>query len=305
MINKNNIPVRKKSLKNQNLFAAKKQKQKFKFEKRKKRVPKLRGRFKWWKNKKKIHRKKLLWWEKKKKYKLPKKYKSLVLIKMLNRQEQNKRISLKNQFKYTLYVKQAFKLFYGNLKEKTLKNFCIKLVNKKNKLTRIISFLESRLDSVLVRLNFAPNFKIARIWIKMGSVVVNQQINKNCYYTVKKYDQIALNTKILNKSFYLIQQKYDNLCWRYKALYRKRKNSFLKNFWKYKKFKNLKNQWSRSFIFFYNFTKAFIVNYNTFTAIKIEENKDLKTLKFNIFLKNFRNSDRLFRIILAHYLNKK
>tara|TARA_B110000027_G_C15990271_1_gene242853 strand:+ start:380 stop:523 length:144 start_codon:yes stop_codon:yes gene_type:complete len=47
MINKNNIPVRKKSLKNQNLFAAKKQKQKFKFEKRKKRVPKLRGRFKW------------------------------------------------------------------------------------------------------------------------------------------------------------------------------------------------------------------------------------------------------------------
>jgi hypothetical protein len=46
----------------------------------------------------------------------------------------------------------------------------------------------------------------------MGSVVVNQQINKNCYYTVKKYDQIALNTKILNKSFYLIQQKYDNLC---------------------------------------------------------------------------------------------
>ena len=297
--------IKKKILKNEKVFSARKKKKGFKFAIKRNVIKKLGGRFKWWEKKKIKKKKRETWWEKKKKYKLPKKYKPLILLKMFNRQEKNKRLSVKSIFKYTLYVKQAFKLFYGNLKEKTLKNFCIKLINKNNKLTKIINFLESRLDSTLVRLNFAPNFKIAREWIRLGGVVVNKDIKKNSSYKVKKFDSISLNTKIINQSFFYIQKKYSNICWRYKALFRKRKNGFLRNFWKYKKFKNSKTKWARSFFFFLNFTKSFIINYNTLTAIKIKEENNVKGLKFNIFLKNFRNSNKLFKIILAHYLNKK
>jgi len=146
---------------------------------------------------------------------------------------------------------------------------------------------------------------VARVWIKIGGVTINNKIIKNISYRVKKDDKIALNNKTINQSFYYIRKKFNNVCWRYKALFRKRKNGFLKNFWKYKKYKNSKTKWARSFIFFFNFSKSFIVNYNTLSAIKIKENVNLKDLKFNLFLKNFRNSDKLFRTILAHYLNKK
>jgi len=95
---------------------------------------------------------------KKRKYKFPKKYKALVLLRVLNRQDKNKRISLKNQFKYTLYIKQAFKLFYGNLKEKTLKKFCINLIHKNNKLTKIINFFRITIRFNPSKIKFCTKF---------------------------------------------------------------------------------------------------------------------------------------------------
>jgi ribosomal protein S4 len=168
-----------------------------------------------------------------------------------------------------------------------------------------VNFLESRLDCALVRLHFAPNFKVARQWIKNGGVCVNNKILKNVNYRVQVNDKIALNTLTVNVAFYLIQKKYDNLCWRYKVFFRRRRKGYLKNFWKYKKLKFSKTAWARSFVFFYNFPTNYTVNYNTFSAIQTSREFNILNLRLNKYLNNFKKTDKLFRIVLSHYLNKK
>lgn len=266
---------------------------------------KLKGNFKFWNRKQLIRKKKLSWWEQKKKLNIPKKYKALKLLSIINKQEKKKKRNIKKHFKYTLIIKQAVKLFYGNYKEKNIERFCHDLIKKKKKITLLINYFESRLDCTLVRLQFSTTFKKAQEWIKKGGVLINDKIITNLNYRVKINDKISLNTLVINEAFFLIQKKYDNLCWRYKIAIRKRKKGYIRKYWKYKKIKFTKLAWARSFFYFFNFTKIFVVNYNIFSAIKIKDNKSSTDLKFNSFLKSFKKSDKLFKIILTHYLNKK
>ena len=73
-----------------------------------------------------------------------------------------------------LEAKQKMKFYYGNMNERQFRNIYRKAIQKKGNTTEnLVSFLESRLDTVIYRAKFAPTVFSARQLINHGHVKVN------------------------------------------------------------------------------------------------------------------------------------
>lgn len=127
--------------------------------------------------------------------------------------------------------KRSFLLFYGGLSKKYLKSIVNKSIKKSNILSNSIksdvlleSFLEQRLDVILLKSNFVLSIRNARQLIVHGKVLVNERIVKNNSFIVKTGDKITFQKKIhkvvqyyiLKSSFWPIppshlQVSYSNL----------------------------------------------------------------------------------------------
>ena len=120
--------------------------------------------------------------------------------------------SFQKNFKKNLLERKIFNLFYGGIQKKYLKTNINKIKKTKYKNLQtfrhnILKFLESRLDTILYRANFALSIKSARQLILHGHVIVNGLTVRTQSYRVKPKDliEIALN----KKSRHLIKKNID------------------------------------------------------------------------------------------------
>ena len=109
----------------------------------------------------------------------------------------------KRKFLLKLLNKQSFSLFYGSLKNKSLKKL-ISLSSRKGKIRKeytknhLLNKLESRLDTVLYRSHFVKSFREARYLLKHGHILLNGHKVTNCDYLLQKGDLIYVSPSIRN-----------------------------------------------------------------------------------------------------------
>lgn len=114
--------------------------------------------------------------------------------------------SFQKKFKTNLLERKTFNLFYGGLRKNYFKKK-IKIIKKTNSRKQLLNFLESRLDIILYRANFALSIKNARQLILHGHVLVNELPVKICSYTVETNDLIKIVQE--KKSYELIKKNID------------------------------------------------------------------------------------------------
>ena len=154
------------------------------------------------------HRKKLLGFKKKKWELLVKSYinKRLKWYKRFkpNNQHQyivtkypNRGTSLKKNCRDTLQSMKRFRLFYGDLRKKVIKNQIHKLIKKsfKNRNIAFIELFEKRLDTVLYRAKFCPSVRNSQQLITHGKVLVNNKETKTKSYILKPGDLVSVKSK--------------------------------------------------------------------------------------------------------------
>ena len=105
-------------------------------------------------------------------------------------------------FKQNLITKKSFNLSYGYLGEKYLKMLAFKSSSKSNQISNKInlknffsSYLEKRLDVILVRSNLVLSIRNARQLITHGHVFVNETMVKENAFSLKKGDVITFSKK--------------------------------------------------------------------------------------------------------------
>lgn len=134
--------------------------------------------------------------------KLKNSYKNLWGLKL---KDKYRSVSYKRRKKSTSYgklldIKQSFKFFYSNVNERLLKNYIKCSVKSPSKTTdKLISILESRLDSVLFRSCLVSSFQEARHYINHGFVTVNNKTITLPNVKLSKGDIIKLSIKQFNK----------------------------------------------------------------------------------------------------------
>ena len=95
-----------------------------------------------------------------------------------------------------LEAKQKMKFYYGNMNERQFRNIYRKAIQKKGNTTEnLVSFLESRLDTVIYRAKFAPTVFSARQLINHGHIKVNGKKVNIPSYKVKAEDNIEVKDK--------------------------------------------------------------------------------------------------------------
>ena len=95
-----------------------------------------------------------------------------------------------------LEAKQKMKFYYGNMNERQFRNIYRKAIQKKGNTTEnLVSFLESRLDTVIYRAKFAPTVFSARQLINHGHIKVNGKKVNIPSYRVKAEDTIEIKDK--------------------------------------------------------------------------------------------------------------
>ena len=95
-----------------------------------------------------------------------------------------------------LEAKQKMKFYYGNMNERQFRNIYRKAIQKKGNTTEnLVSFLESRLDTVIYRAKFAPTVFSARQLINHGHIKVNGKKVNIPSYKVKADDSIEVKDK--------------------------------------------------------------------------------------------------------------
>lgn len=107
--------------------------------------------------------------------------------------------SYKKKFKNNLLAKTTFSFLYGGLSKKYLKTRISKIYKFskiKNSKNSCLEFFESRLDSVLYRSQFCTSVRDARQLVVHKHVKVNDRVEKNKDYIVKKGDKITFTPKI-------------------------------------------------------------------------------------------------------------
>lgn len=114
-------------------------------------------------------------------------------------------------YKLNTLNKRGFNVYQGHLKKRYLKNILNKSNRKSNILNNSInlnmffsSFLELRLDSILVKAKFALTKRNARQFITHGHVLINDKIVKDSSFLLKSGDKITFNKKINNLIQYYI-----------------------------------------------------------------------------------------------------
>ena len=95
-----------------------------------------------------------------------------------------------------LEAKQKMKFYYGNMNERQFRNIYRKAIQKKGNTTEnLVSFLESRLDTVIYRAKFASTVFSARQLINHGHIKVNGKKVNIPSYKVKPEDSIEVKDK--------------------------------------------------------------------------------------------------------------
>lgn len=105
---------------------------------------------------------------------------------------------LEKTFRLSLFFKRGVSLIYGNLRHKTLSAQARPLTQKSHKYfnLRLLLLLESRLDIVLVRSNYAVTIQQARTWIRQGLIRVNGSVVNSINYYLKYGDLFQLDCSI-------------------------------------------------------------------------------------------------------------
>jgi ribosomal protein S4 len=110
--------------------------------------------------------------------------------------------SFKRKIRNKINQRKMFRLFYGGIKSYYLKKSILKCNKTKNcgledYRHNIIKYFESRLDTVLCRVNFSLNIKTASQLILHGHIHVNSKPVKNKSYSLKPNDliEVANNRK--------------------------------------------------------------------------------------------------------------
>lgn len=108
-----------------------------------------------------------------------------------------KRFSRPSSYKDQLFEKQKLKVSYG-LSERQLKKYFEEARRGKEE-TDLVLFrlLESRLDSIIFRLKFAPNRRAARQLISHGHVLVDGKKVQAASYQVKAGQTIAFSEEAM------------------------------------------------------------------------------------------------------------
>lgn len=105
----------------------------------------------------------------------------------------------KGTYKNILQTYKKFKLLYGNLSKKQIKNYIVKSLKIKNKKIALISYFlnlfESRLDIALYKAKFSLSVRSSRQLISHGKILVNYNKVTNPSYTLKTGDLISINPK--------------------------------------------------------------------------------------------------------------
>ena len=109
----------------------------------------------------------------------------------------NRGTSLKKNYRDTLQIVKKFRLFYGYLKKKTIKNQVNKIIKKsfKNRNIVFIELFEKRLDTVLYRAKFCSSIRNSQQLIVHGKILVNNKKIKTKSYILKSGDLISVNPK--------------------------------------------------------------------------------------------------------------
>ncbi len=95
-----------------------------------------------------------------------------------------------------LEAKQKMKFYYGNMNERQFRNIYRRAIQKKGNTTEnLVSFLESRLDTVIYRAKFATTVFSARQLINHGHIKVNGKKVNIPSYRVKAEDSIEVKDK--------------------------------------------------------------------------------------------------------------
>lgn len=103
-----------------------------------------------------------------------------------------------------LNIKQSLRLFYSNIKEYSFR-YCVQISLASSCITvdKLISIVESRLDSILYRSCLVSSFQEARQIINHGFVKVNGLKTFFCGKKLSKGDIIKLESKLFNKDIFL------------------------------------------------------------------------------------------------------
>ena len=95
-----------------------------------------------------------------------------------------------------LEAKQKMKFYYGNMNERQFRNIYRKAIQKKGNTTEnLVSFLESRLDTVIYRAKFATTVFSARQLINHGHIRVNNKKVNIPSYLVRENDLVEVRDK--------------------------------------------------------------------------------------------------------------
>ncbi len=101
-------------------------------------------------------------------------------------------------FKRQLLQKQLLRCQY-NIREKQLRNYYRKALRSRgNYDERLIQFLETRLDALVLRAGFAPTIYAARQYVSHGHVLVNGLRVNIPSFAVKPGDRISMAPKSWN-----------------------------------------------------------------------------------------------------------
>ena len=111
----------------------------------------------------------------------------------LERKSKHKRFGQKTDYGRELLEKQKVRMFYG-LTEKQFKNYVKKTLSQKNlsPAVDLLTRLESRLDNIVWRIDFAPTHRAARILVSHGHVCVNGKKVKVPSFNVNLGDIVSV-----------------------------------------------------------------------------------------------------------------
>jgi len=109
-----------------------------------------------------------------------------------------------------LFAKQKIKGYYGNITEKQFKKIYKEADRKKGDTgENLIQLLESRLDTVVYRMKFAPTVFASRQLINHGHILVNNKKLDIASAFVKKNDVIEIKESSKNKEFIILSTKIE------------------------------------------------------------------------------------------------
>lgn len=95
------------------------------------------------------------------------------------------------------FLAKILRIFYGNIKRKTFKNFCNQCMSKKSyALFFFLKIFEFWLPMFVYWLGFAPTLTTAIWWVTDGYVYINNIVQTNKWKLLKLYDFVTFSPQI-------------------------------------------------------------------------------------------------------------